>query len=253
MRWVTGAYTREMSMMNLTRRNFCRTAAGAASYALALTGCNATGLLEKIDAVTNAANAVLGTLDAALCPTGGTCIALPYVPLVDAWIAAIQGANTKALAIADGASVLTATQITDIVGVYAGALVFNFPGVPGAVTTVINAVVAAVDVLLSFLGATPTAIAAFRRGDLSAVPSLAPRLMTAIETNRGLFFKEHVRSSIKLNDDLGHHLAAQTDKMAGVKAASARDYRIPFQTMPGGYFKTAAVPTSGFGTGGYGN
>ena len=222
--------------MILTRRNFL--VAGTVAPLLVTAGCSATGLLQKIDAITKAADAVLSTLDQALCPTAGSCVTLPYIPLVTAWIASIEGANAQALSIANGAATLSATQLTQIIGVYAGAVVFNIPGVPAAVTVVINAVVAAVDVLLSFIGAPATAIAAFHRGDVSAVPAIAHQVssLASVPTNRGLFFKEHVRNSMKLNDALGTHVAAINGKLSHA-------------TMAG---LTPQVAAGGFGQGGFG-
>ena len=222
--------------MELNRRNFLLTSAAALPMA-ATVACSATGVLQKINAITSAADAVLTTLDSALCPTPTTCVALPYVPLVDAWIASIQGANTKALAIANGAATLTPTQITEIIGLYAGALAFNIPGIPAAVTVVINAAVAAIKVLFSFLGASAPAIAAMANGDQQAIAHTAAVLAGELKTNRGLFFKEHVRSSIKLNNALGTHLTTQTAKLSSAKAELG---------------SRVVTSAGGFGTGGFG-
>ena len=241
--------------MNITRRNFALKTLGGVT-ALGVVGLqsscfNATGFLQKVDAITKAANAVLTTLDNVICPNPTSCIAIPYVPLVTAWIATLEGANAKALAIANGTATLSPTQITDIIGIYAGALAFNIPGVPTAVTTVINAVIAAVDVLLSFLGAPASSIAAFKRNDLTSVRALVSNATTSLSslpTNRGLLFKEHVRSSIKANNELGTHLATTTALLSEAKPSAALHMR----SVPGVLPHNEALPAGSFGSGGYG-
>ena len=119
----------------------------------------------------------------------------------------------------------------------AGALAFNIPGIPAAVTVVINAAVAAIKVLFSFLGASAPAIAAMANGDQQAIAHTAAVLAGELKTNRGLFFKEHVRSSIKLNNALGTHLTTQTAKLSSAKAELG---------------SRVVTSAGGFGTGGFG-
>ena len=221
--------------MNITRRNFALKTLGGVT-ALGVVGLqsscfNATGFLQKVDAITKAANAVLTTLDNVICPNPTSCIAIPYVPLVTAWIAPLEGANAKALAIANGTATLSPTQITDIIGIYAGALAFNIPGVPTAVTTVINAVIAAVDVT-----------------SVRALVSNATTSLSSLPTNRGLLFKEHVRSSIKANNELGTHLAKTTALLSEAKPSAALHMR----SVPGVLPHNEALTAGSFGSGGYG-
>jgi len=191
---------------NITRRSLLAKGAVALPV-IGLVGLeasclNATGLLQKIDTVTKAAIAVVDVIVGAL----GPGVTIPYAALVQAWLASIEGANAKALAIANGVATLTPQQITQIIGIYAGAVVFNIPGVPAVVTSVINGVIAAIDTLLTFLGATPAQTAAFKRNDMSALPSVGVTIagqLVSLPTHRGLFFKEHIHSSVALNNKLG--------------------------------------------------
>jgi outer membrane murein-binding lipoprotein Lpp len=131
-----------------SRRTFLRDSfigLTATSGILVLAGCSANSILQKIDEITTDADAVVTAV------SDSSKIALPIFNQIEVYLAGVQAATTKALAIDNGAAALTAAQVTQIIELYANYAVAQIPGVPLVVGAAIALVEVAINSLISLL------------------------------------------------------------------------------------------------------
>jgi len=181
-------------LQNISRRTALKAITGTAVAApLALeTSCfNANEILTDINVITADAEKVVTAVQGSLCTTAQTssCIGTGIFASVDAWLTALQTANTTALAIDAGAATLTAAQIADIAVAYAQVVVVNIPGLPADVQLAISAAETAIQILLSLIG---TAKSAAFKSKTHAVPISISGAHLASARHKNEVLKSHI-------------------------------------------------------------
>jgi hypothetical protein len=129
----------------LKRLGFLCGAAVGSVGVLSLTACSANSILNKIDEITTDADAVVTAV------ANASTITLPVFTAIEIYLEGIQAATAKALVIDNGAATLTASQITQIIELYANYAIAQIPGIPPIVAAAISLVEVAINSLIALL------------------------------------------------------------------------------------------------------